>query len=67
MYRKYGKRLLDIFISLCGLIVLSPVYLVVAVLVRNKLGTPVIFRQDRPVRNEKIFSLYKFRSMSAAG
>lgn len=66
MYRKYGKRLLDIFISLCGLIVLSPVYLVVAVLVRNKLGTPVIFRQDRPGRNEKIFSLYKFRSMTDA-
>lgn len=66
MYRKYGKRLLDIFISLCGLIVLSPVYLIVAVLVRNKLGTPVIFRQDRPGRNEKIFSLYKFRSMTDA-
>ncbi len=66
MYRKYGKRLLDIFISLCGLFVLSPVYLVVAVLVRNKLGTPVIFRQDRPGRNEKIFSLYKFRSMTDA-
>lgn len=66
MYRKYGKRLLDIFISLCGLFVLSPVYLVVAVLVRNKLGTPVIFRQARPGRNEKIFSLYKFRSMTDA-
>ena len=64
MYRKYIKRLLDIVISLCGIIVLSPAYLILALLVRTKLGSPVIFRQDRPGKNEKIFHLYKFRSMT---
>ena len=64
MYRKYIKRLLDIVISLCGIIVLSPVYLVLGILVRRKLGTPVIFRQDRPGKDEKVFQLYKFRSMT---
>ena len=64
MYRKYIKRLLDIVISLCGIIVLSPVYLALCILVRRKLGTPVIFRQDRPGKDEKVFQLYKFRSMT---
>lgn len=64
MYRKYIKRLLDIVISLCGIIVLSPVYLILGILVRTKLGTPVIFRQDRPGKDEKVFQLYKFRSMT---
>ena len=64
MYRKYIKRLLDIIISLCGIIVLSPVYLILGVLVRVKLGTPVIFKQDRPGKDEKVFQLYKFRSMT---
>lgn len=64
MYRKYIKRLLDIAISLCGIIALSPVYLILGILVRAKLGTPVIFRQDRPGKGEKIFHLYKFRSMT---
>lgn len=64
MYRKYIKRLLDIVISLCGIIVLSPVYLILGILVKKKLGTPIIFRQERPGKNEKIFHLYKFRSMT---
>lgn len=64
MYRKYIKRLLDIIISLCGIIVLSPVYLVLAILVRVKLGSPVLFMQERPGKDEKIFKLYKFRSMT---
>ena len=64
MYRKYIKRLLDIIISLTALILLFPVILIVAILVRIKLGSPVIFRQERPGRDEKIFKLYKFRSMS---
>lgn len=64
MYRKYIKRLLDIVISLCGIIVLSPVYLILGLLVKKKLGTPVIFIQERPGKNEKIFHLYKFRSMT---
>ena len=64
MYRKYIKRLLDIVISLCGIIVLSPVYLILGILVRVKLGSPVIFKQERPGKDEKIFHLYKFRSMT---
>ena len=64
MYQKYIKRLLDIVISLIALIVLSPIMLIVAILVRIKLGSPVIFKQERPGKDEKIFKLYKFRSMS---
>ena len=64
MYRKCFKRLLDILLSACVLIVLSGVLLIVAVLVRTKLGSPVIFCQERPGRDGKIFKMYKFRSMT---
>ena len=64
-YEKYIKRLLDIVLSGCALIVLSPL-LVTAILVRVKLGSPVIFCQERPGKDEKIFKLHKFRSMSDA-
>ncbi|MCM1262459.1 MAG: sugar transferase [Butyrivibrio sp.] len=64
MYKKYIKRLLDIVISFTALVLLSPVLLVVAALVRMKLGTPVIFHQERPGKDEKIFTLYKFRTMT---
>lgn len=64
MYRKFIKRFFDIVLSAGALIVLSPVMLVVAVLVRINLGTPVIFCQERPGMNEKIFRMYKFRSMT---
>lgn len=63
MYRKYIKRLLDIILSLSAIIILSPVYIIVAILVRIKLGSPVLFKQDRPGLNEKIFRMYKFRTM----
>ena len=63
-YEKFIKRLLDMLLSGIALICLSPVLLVTAILVRVKLGSPVIFRQERPGRNEKIFRLYKFRSMT---
>ena len=66
VYARYIKRILDILLSGCALIVLSPVLLIVAVLVRTKLGSPVIFCQERPGKNEKIFKMYKFRSMSDA-
>lgn len=66
MYRKYVKRLFDIIISLCGIIILSPVYLVVWILVRIKLGKPALFTQERPGKDGKIFKLYKFRSMTDA-
>ena len=64
MYNKYIKRLLDIIISLIFIIILSPVYIIVAILVKIKLGSPVIFKQERPGKDEKIFKLYKFRSMN---
>ena len=65
-YEKYGKRFLDFFLSGMALIILSPVLLVTAILVRVKLGSPVIFCQERPGKDEKIFRLHKFRSMSDA-
>ena len=66
MYRKYIKRLLDFFISLIGIIVLSPILAILWVLVRVKLGSPALFTQQRPGKDEKIFKLYKFRSMTDA-
>ena len=65
-YEKYVKRLLDIVLSGLALVVLSPLLLVTAVLVRVKLGSPVLFCQERPGKNEEIFKLHKFRSMSDA-
>lgn len=64
VYKKYFKRPLDFIMALVGLIVLSPVLLITAILVRIKLGSPVIFKQPRPGLNEKIFTLYKFRTMT---
>ena len=64
MYRKVIKRLLDIIISSVALIILSPVLLIVAILDRCKLGSPVIFHQERPGYHEKIFRLCKFRTMT---
>lgn len=66
IYARYIKRIMDVLLSGCALIVLSPVLLIVAVLVRTKLGSPVIFCQERPGKDEKIFKMYKFRSMSDA-
>lgn len=65
-YETYIKRLLDIVLSGGALLVLSPVLLITALLVRVKLGSPVIFCQPRPGKDEKIFNLYKFRSMTDA-
>ena len=64
MYKNYLKRVMDFILSLLAIIVLSPVLLVVAVLVRTKLGSPVLFTQERPGKDEKIFKLYKFRTMT---
>jgi lipopolysaccharide/colanic/teichoic acid biosynthesis glycosyltransferase len=63
-YEKYVKRGLDVILAGGALVVLSPVLAVTAVLVRTKLGSPVIFHQDRPGKDGKIFRLYKFRSMT---
>lgn len=64
MYRNYIKRLLDIVLSLAALVILSPLFLILMILVRWKLGSPIFFHQDRPGKDEKIFRLYKFRSMT---
>ena len=64
-YEKYFKRLIDIICSLITIILLSWLYIIVAILVRIKLGSPVLFTQDRPGKDEKIFKMYKFRSMTS--
>ena len=69
MYQ-YIKRVLDFLASLCGIVVLSPVLLVLCILVKTKLGSPILFKQERPGKinkktsEEKIFTLYKFRTMT---
>lgn len=65
-YEKYIKRLLDIVLSGAALVILSPMLLITAVLVRIKLGSPVVFTQERPGKDEKVFKLHKFRSMTDA-
>jgi len=64
LYARYFKRLFDIIFSLIAIILLSPVFVIIAILVKIKLGGPVIFKQERPGLNEKIFTLYKFRTMT---
>ncbi len=64
IYRRFIKRPMDFILSLIAIIVLSPVFLIVAILVRTKLGSPVLFKQRRPGLNEKVFMMYKFRTMT---
>lgn len=64
IYRSFFKRPLDFILSLMAIIILSPVLLIVGALVRYKLGSPVLFKQKRPGLNEKIFTMYKFRTMT---
>ena len=64
IYQKYVKRILDITLSGAAIIVLSPVMGITAILVKQKLGSPVIFKQKRPGKDEKIFTMYKFRTMT---
>lgn len=64
LYEKYVKRFLDFTLSFIALICLTPILLIVAILVRVKLGRPIIFKQQRPGKDEKIFTLYKFRTMT---
>ena len=65
-YERFVKRGLDAFLATGALIVFSPILLITAILVRVKLGSPVLFTQDRPGKDGKIFKLYKFRSMTDA-
>ena len=66
MYRLFFKRFLDFTLSLIAIIILSPIYIIVAILIRIKLGSPVIFCQERPGKDEKVFKMYKFRTMTDA-
>jgi undecaprenyl phosphate N,N'-diacetylbacillosamine 1-phosphate transferase len=66
LYQKLGKRIFDVTLASIGLIVFAPLLALVAVLVKMKLGSPVIFRQARPGRNEQTFYLFKFRTMTQA-
>lgn len=64
IYARYIKRILDIILSLSAIIILSPILLILYILVRVKLGSPVLFKQERPGKDEKIFTLCKFRTMT---
>ncbi|MDO9491627.1 sugar transferase [Acetobacterium sp.] len=64
MYKRFIKRPMDFCLSLIAIIVLSPVYFVLVLMIRKKLGRPVLFKQQRPGLNENIFTLYKFRTMT---
>ena len=64
IYRRFFKRPMDFILSLMAIIILSPVLIIVAILVRFKLGSPVLFKQKRPGLKEKIFTMYKFRTMT---
>lgn len=63
IYEQYFKRIIDILISATALIFLSPIILIIAIFVKCKLGSPIIFVQERPGKNEEIFNMYKFRTM----
>lgn len=64
MYQKWGKRLFDIVMSILGLVILSPILLLTTLIIVVFMGRPVIFTQERPGKDEKIFKLYKFRTMT---
>lgn len=64
IYKRYFKRPMDFVLALFAIVVLSPVFIIVALLLRINLGSPVIFKQQRPGLNEKIFTMYKFRTMT---
>ncbi|MBR1876648.1 MAG: sugar transferase, partial [Lachnospiraceae bacterium] len=63
-YKRYIKRILDLLLSLFAVVILSPVYIILSLLVRFKLGSPVLFKQKRPGLHGKIFNLYKYRTMT---
>lgn len=64
MYKKYVKRILDIILSLLAIIILSPLLIIISILVLIFMGWPILFKQPRPGKNEKIFNMYKFRTMT---
>ena len=64
MYKKFVKRVLDFSLALLAIIILSPVYIIISILVLIFMGWPILFKQPRPGKNEKIFNMYKFRTMT---
>lgn len=64
MYKKFIKRILDFSLALLAIIILSPVYIIISILVVIFMGWPILFKQPRPGKNEKIFNMYKFRTMT---
>ena len=64
MYKLFLKRVIDIFLSLIFILLFWWLYIIVSILVKEKLGSPIIFKQKRPGLNEKIFTMYKFRTMT---
>ena len=64
LYRLYFKRPMDFILSLLAIILLSPVFILTGILVKTKLGSPILFKQNRPGLDEKIFTMYKFRTMT---
>lgn len=64
MYNIFLKRFIDFLLATCAILILSPLLLIIAVLVKTKLGSPIIFKQQRPGLNEKVFWMYKFRTMT---
>lgn len=64
LYKNFIKRIMDFILALAALLILSPILIIVALLVKFKLGSPVIFKQERPGLNENIFTMYKFRTMT---
>ena len=64
IYKRFIKRPMDFCLSLAAIIVLSPVIFILVLMIRKKLGSPVLFKQKRPGLNEKVFTLYKFRTMT---
>jgi len=64
VYKKYVKRILDIILSLLAIIILSPLLIIISILVLIFMGRPIFFKQPRPGKNEKIFNMYKFRTMT---
>lgn len=64
MYKKFFKRFFDIVLSLLAIIVLSPIYIIISILVLIFMGWPILYKQPRPGKNEKIFNMYKFRTMT---
>ena len=66
IYQKYIKRLLDIFLSMLAILILSPMIVIVSILIRIKLGSPILFNQERVGFNQNIFMMHKFRTMLPA-